>query len=118
MNKLGIVLGAAAIVAAAGCMDPDYKLPGHLQSQNEPAQVLPDSPSVATPIPGEVVPVPMEGCRCAPGTVHSAPCACGAPDCQCIVEEPVHVVTVEPVPAPVVEPAPAPAPETDRKSVV
>ena len=27
-------------------------------------------------------------CSCAPGTVHTEPCACGADDCQCVVKKP------------------------------
>jgi len=44
MNKLGIVLGATALVVAAGCMDPNYELPGHIKSQNDPAQIGPETP--------------------------------------------------------------------------
>ena len=37
-------------------------------------------------------------CKCPPGTRHVAPCACGAADCQCIVEvKPVAVPTPPPV---------------------
>lgn len=38
---------------------------------------------VAAPLVNEA-----KKCSCAPGTVHTEPCACGADDCQCVVKEP------------------------------
>ena len=108
MNKLGIVLGATALVVAAGCMDPNYELPGHIKSQNDPAQIGPETPEQTETgvIITDVTPVAEEpGCKCPPGTVHVGPCKCGAPDCQCIVEEPATTSTPQPVA--VLEPEPA-----------
>ena len=106
MNKLGIVLGATALVVAAGCMDPNYELPGHIQSQNTPAEVGPATPEQTdTDVTiTDVVPVPEQpGCKCPPGKVHTSPCKCGAPDCQCIVEEPI-MPPPPPPPVAVLEP--------------
>ena len=80
MNKFGAVLGIAAVATLAGCKDPDYKHANSAATQNEVK-------SVETT---EVKPVAIEPvvakCTCAPGTKHTAPCTCGAPDCKCIVE--------------------------------
>lgn len=97
MNKLGIVLGAAAIVTLAGCKDPNYKYDTTKASQNEVK-------SVETAPAEQTAPK----CLCPPGTKHASPCTCGAPDCKCVVEKPIVVTEVKPAPAPVkkaVEPA-------------
>ena len=97
MNKFGMVLGVAAVATLAGCKDPDYARPG-AQVQNEVRNV--DTTPVA------IEPAPVKKCQCPPGTKHTEPCRCGAPDCRCIVEQkPVIVVDVS---KPVVTPAPAP----------
>ena len=100
MNKLGIVLGAAAIVTLAGCKDPDYKYDTTKASQNEAKSV-------------ETTPVeqPAPKCLCPPGTKHASPCTCGAPDCKCVVEKPIVVTEVKPAPAPVKQTAEPAAPE-------
>ena len=78
MNKLGVVLGIAAVATLAGCKDPDYKRGGSAAAQNEVK-------SADTVAPVAIEPTAAK-CLCAPGTKHSAPCTCGAPDCKCIVE--------------------------------
>ena len=89
MNKFGVVLGIAAVATLAGCKDPDYKRSGATATQNE---VKSADTSVA------IEPVAAK-CMCAPGTKHSAPCTCGAPDCKCIVEtKPVIVADVSKTP--------------------
>ena len=85
MNKFGVVLGIAAVATLAGCKDPDYRRGGSTAAQNE---VKSADTSVA------IEPAAAK-CMCAPGTRHSAPCTCGAPDCKCIVEtKPVIVADV------------------------
>ena len=80
MNKFGVVLGIAAVATLAGCKDPDYKHANSAATQNEVKSVeTTEVRSVA------IEPVAAK-CTCAPGTKHSAPCTCGAPDCKCIVE--------------------------------
>ena len=80
MNKFGAVLGIAAVATLAGCKDPDYKHANSTATQNEVKSVeTAEVKSVA------IEPVAAK-CTCAPGTRHSAPCTCGAPDCKCIVE--------------------------------
>ena len=90
MNKFGVVLGIAAVATLAGCKDPDFKR-SSAASQDEVKSVD------TTPAPVKEVeaePTPAK-CTCPPGTKHTAPCACGAPDCKCIVEvKPVVVADV------------------------
>ena len=88
MNKFGVVLGIAAVATLAGCKDPDFK---RSSSQNEP-KVVDTKPAPVKTV--EVEPV-VPKCTCAPGTKHAKPCACGAPDCKCVVEtKPVIVADV------------------------
>ena len=90
MNKFGVVLGIAAVATFAGCKDPDFKRAN--DSQNEPKSVDTTTAPVAAPV--VVEPAPAK-CTCPPGTKHTAPCTCGAPDCKCIVEaKPVVVADV------------------------
>ena len=92
MNKLVTVLGVAAVATLAGCKDPNYK-PMSDSSQDDVMVVGPAEPQ-STPAPVLATP----SCKCPPGTRHVAPCACGAADCQCIVEvKPVAVPTPPPV---------------------
>ena len=92
MNKFGVVLGIAAVATLAGCKDPDYKRGG----QTAQTEVK----SVDTTTAVAIEPVAAPRCKCAPGTKHSAPCTCGAPDCKCIVEtKPVIVADVSKKPA-------------------
>ena len=92
MNKLVTVLGVAAVATLAGCKDPNYK-PMSDSSQDDVMVVEPAEPQ-NTPAPVLTTP----SCKCPPGTRHVAPCACGAADCQCIVEvTPVAVPTPPPV---------------------
>ena len=90
MNKFGVVLGIAAVATLAGCKDPDYKHAGATNAQNEVKS------ADTTTVVSDTVPAPAPAkCTCAPGTKHSKPCACGAPDCKCIVET-KQVVTADP----------------------
>lgn len=95
MNKFGVVLGIAAVATLAGCKDPDYK---HAKPQDEVKNVD------TTPVPAKpvVIETTVAKCMCAPGTKHSAPCTCGAPDCKCIVE--TRPIVVAEVPKKPVEP--------------
>ena len=81
MNKFGAVLGIAAVATLAGCKDPDYKHANSAATQNEVKNV---ETTVAKPVVIEPVAAPK--CTCPPGTKHTAPCTCGAPDCKCVVE--------------------------------
>ena len=109
MKKFGMMLGAAAIVAIAGCKDPNYKRAGAPAGQN-------DAKSADTTVAQAETPAAKQ-CTCAPGTRHAKPCECGGGNCACVVEEaPAKPVQVEelakkPAPAPAAKPAPA-EPET------
>ena len=81
MNKFGAVLGIAAVATLAGCKDPDYK---HANSTAPQLEVKNVETTVAKPVAIEPVAAPK--CTCPPGTKHTKPCTCGAPDCKCIVE--------------------------------
>ena len=83
-----MVLGLAAVATLAGCKDPDYKYDRNKISENEVKNV----DTVPTPSPNkpdEVKTITVEPvskkCTCQPGTKHTEPCKCGAPDCKCIV---------------------------------
>ena len=100
MNKFGIVLGAAAIVTLAGCKDPDYKYDSS-KTQNEVKNIETTDVQPAA-----------KKCQCPPGTKHTSPCMCGAPDCKCVVEQkPITVTEIKPTPAPAPTPVAAAAPE-------
>ena len=90
MNKLGFVLGIAAVATLAGCKDPDYKYANASNTQNEVKNV----DTTVT-----VAPASAPKCMCLPGTKHTSPCMCGDPNCKCVVE----VKPAAPV-APVVAP--------------
>ena len=92
MNKLGFVLGVAAVATLAGCKDPDYKYANVSNTQNEVKNVD-TAATTAT-----VAPAPAPKCACLPGTKHTSPCMCGDPNCKCVVE----AKPVAPVVAPVV----------------
>lgn len=110
MNKLGIVLGAAAAAIVAGCMDPNYVRPTNgTQNEVKPAAGEQTAP-VLTPdvkpvsddeLPGypgagetqqqpeiDISVAPAASCTCLPGTTHDGPCQCGAADCKCKVVQP------------------------------
>ena len=87
--KFGLVAGAAvACVVMSGCKAPKA------QSAERPVR---PAPRIAEPTPAPAkapkavkqtpapTPEPVR-CKCAPGAVHAAPCACGAPDCKCKVK--------------------------------
>lgn len=86
MNKFGMVLGVAAVATLAGCKDPDYKY------GNEPASQSEVKSAESQPIAIESAPAAK--CNCPPGTKHTSPCTCGAPDCKCTVEQPI-VITAD-----------------------
>lgn len=112
MKKLGAVLMVAAIAAISGCKDPDYVRGGKTaSSRGEPKQIEatrpPAAPAVEAPAQIEtpvvvveekpetpVVDVEEKRCECPAGTVHAAPCACGAAGCACKVAEPEPEYTV------------------------
>ena len=82
MKKFGIVLGTAAIVAIAGCKDPNYKRAGAPAGQNDVKNAdttVAQSAETAAPA--------KKQCTCAPGARHTKPCECGAENCGCIVEQ-------------------------------
>ena len=84
MNKLGIVLGVAAVAVVSGCKDPNYNKT-FAPTQNEAKNAATSEESVQQ-TPAEAQPIEtVQGCTCPPGTKHEVPCACGAADCACVV---------------------------------
>ena len=86
MNKIGMVFGIAAVATLAGCKDPDYSRGEAIgTSQNEVKNV---ETAPAQPVPNaDVAPAPQpQKCQCPPGTKHTKPCACGLPNCTCVVD--------------------------------
>ncbi|MBQ6914402.1 MAG: LysM peptidoglycan-binding domain-containing protein [Kiritimatiellae bacterium] len=98
MKQFGMVLGAAAIAALAGCKDPNYRRGGAPAGQNE-VKSADTTTTVVQPAPQQV-----QQCKCAPGTRHTAPCACGGANCYCIVEQ--KIATPTPAQPVVVQPPP------------
>ena len=94
MNKLVTVFGVAAVASLAGCKDPNYRPMSDSQDEVKIVETTPKTIVATDPTPEKPT------CKCPPGTKHTSPCACGAPDCQCVVE-------VKPLPPP-----PPPPPET------
>ncbi len=91
MNKLGMVLGIAAVVAVAGCKDPNWNRGNkNNDAKDVTTEVAPtpvaagDEAKSAEAAPTAVV-VEEKRCTCAPGTVHEKQCECGAADCKCVV---------------------------------
>lgn len=87
--KFGLVAGAAvACVVMSGCKAPKA------QSADRPVKPAPrivEPASAPAPAPKAVKPAPVPApeplrCKCAPGAVHTSPCACGASDCKCKVK--------------------------------
>ena len=91
MNKVAVVLGVAAVATLAGCKDPDVAK-GNAGAQSEVKQVPTEEVAKPAPAPEKTVAPKQEQapakptCKCPPGTKHTSPCKCGAPDCQCVVE--------------------------------
>ena len=95
MNKLAVVLSVAAVATFSGCKDPDFKRPG--ASNQSDAHIVDAQPATPVQNTGATTPevtvspaqtptvIAKKGCLCAPGTVHTAPCKCGADDCSCVV---------------------------------
>ncbi len=82
MNKLGIVLGIAAVAVIAGCKDPNYQRKTPKGEVKDIGTQVEQTPEPDTPVVTE-----EKHCTCPPGTKHTEPCQCGAPDCQCVVEQ-------------------------------
>ena len=82
MNKLGIVLGIAAVTVIAGCKDPNYQ---RKTSKDDVKDIGTQVEQQPEPAETHVVVIDEKHCTCPPGTKHTEPCQCGAPDCQCIV---------------------------------
>ena len=96
MNKLGIVLGIAAVAVIAGCKDPNYQRKASKDEVKDIGTQVEQQPEPDTPVVTE-----EKHCTCPPGTKHTEPCQCGAPDCQCIVEQKiVEKKDVKPLPPP------------------
>ena len=96
MNKLGMVIGLAAVATLAGCKDPDYKRGDASASQSD-VQNVDTTPAQPIVIEPEKTPV----CQCPPGTRPSTPRMCGAPDCTCMVAaKPVVVADISRPPEP------------------
>ena len=91
MNKLGIVLGIAAVAVIAGCKDPNYQRKASKDEVKDIGTQVDQQPVPDTPIVVE-----EKHCTCPPGTKHAEPCQCGAPDCQCVVVK----KEVKPLPPP------------------
>ena len=91
MNKLGIVLGIAAVAVIAGCKDPNYQ---RKASKDEVKDI--GTQVEQQPVPDTPIVVEEKHCTCPPGTKHTEPCQCGAPDCQCVVVK----KDVKPLPPP------------------
>ena len=91
MNKLGIVLGIAAVAVIAGCKDPNYQ---RKASKDEVKDI--GTQVEQQPVPDTPIVVEEKHCTCPPGTKHTEPCQCGAPDCQCVVVK----KEVKPLPPP------------------
>ena len=96
MNKLGIVLGIAAVAVIAGCKDPNYQRRSPKGEVKDIGTQVEQQPEPDTPVVTE-----EKHCTCPPGTKHTEPCKCGAPDCQCVVEQKmVEKKDVKPLPPP------------------
>ena len=96
MNKLGIVLGIAAVAVIAGCKDPNYQRKASKDEVKDIGTQVEQQPEPDTPVVTE-----EKHCTCPPGTKHTEPCKCGAPDCQCVVEQKmVEKKDVKPLPPP------------------
>lgn len=86
--KFGLVAGAAvACVVMSGCKSPKAQ---EAARPSRPSRVVvtpaPVPAAKPAPAPVAVKPVQPKQCKCAPGTVHDAPCTCGAADCKCKVK--------------------------------
>ena len=82
MNKLGIVLGIAAVTVIAGCKDPNYQ---RKTSKEEVKDIGTQVEQQPEPTETHVVVIEENHCTCPPGAKHTEPCQCGAPDCRCVV---------------------------------
>ena len=100
--KFGLMTGAAiACAVMAGCKATKVQAPsGATMEPTRPARhaevvTVDERPAqkAAKPVPFKKAPEAAH-CKCAPGTVHDAPCTCGAPDCKCKVKpaEPEYTV--------------------------
>ena len=99
MNKIGMVLGLAAVAAIAGCKDPNWNRGKPSNDVKDIGTNVPATPIVNDGQPN-VTPTPIvevQRCTCPPGTAHELPCACGLADCRCVV---VKKEQPKPVPPP------------------
>lgn len=85
--KFGLIASAAAAcVVMSGCKAPkaqESAQPAKPVTQVVVAETAPTAPAETV----VVAPAPEpQRCKCAPGTVHTSPCTCGAPDCGCKVK--------------------------------
>jgi len=93
MNKLGIVLGIAAVTVIAGCKDPNYQ---RKTSKDDVKDIGTQVEQQPEPAETHVVVIDEKHCTCPLGAKHTEPCQCGAPDCQCVVVK----KDVKPLPPP------------------
>lgn len=100
--KFGLMTGAAiACAVMAGCKAPKAQTSGGVTMEpTRPAHRTEIVTVDERPAQKEAKPAPFKKapeakhCKCAPGTVHDAPCTCGAPDCKCKVKpaEPEYTI--------------------------
>ena len=85
--KFGLMAGTAAVcVVMAGCKAPKAY---NAERPAKPASRVVVEEAPAKPVAAKPVEAPAPQpvrCKCAPGTVHAAPCTCGAADCKCKVK--------------------------------
>ena len=91
MNKFAVVLTVAAVATLSGCKDPNFKRGGASNTADvrladtQPATPTTDTGTQAPEVNDAPAPViAKKGCLCAPGTIHTEPCKCGADDCECV----------------------------------
>ena len=94
--KFGLVAGAAiACAVMSGCKAPKAQAPsGTTVEPVSPVQKI--EVATVTEAPKHTVKTHPEAprCKCAPGTVHDVPCACGGSNCKCKVKAPEPEYTV------------------------
>ncbi len=104
MNKLGIVIGATALVTLTGCLDPYYKTPAQrAAAANAATEVAPPAEETT---PEEVKPVEAE------------PTEVIVEETTVTEVEPVVETTPEPTPEPAAEPTVEPTPEPETTDYI
>ena len=71
MNKLGIVLGIAAVAVIAGCKDPNYQRKASKDEVKDIGTQVEQQPE-----PDTQIVVEEKHCTCPPGMKHTEPCQC------------------------------------------